>query len=55
MRKVKTLDNFVIAINKKGDHFVYTKDEWEYGEGFRYPEFECGQDIQEAIDNIESY
>lgn len=55
MKKVKDMNSFVIAKDKKGDHFVFTQDEWDYGEGFRYPEFECGTDIQEAIDNIESY
>lgn len=33
---------------------VYTKDEWEQGEGYRYPEWEAGN-MQEAKDFIDSY
>lgn len=54
MKKVKSLKGYVIAINKQGDHSVFTQEEWAYGEGLRYPEFECGPNIQECIDNINS-
>lgn len=33
---------------------VFTKDEWSYGEGYRYPEWEAGN-MQEAKDFIDSY
>lgn len=33
---------------------VYTAEEWSYGEGFRYPEWEAGN-MQEAKDFIDSY
>lgn len=52
MKKVKTHKGFVIAVRKDGIYQVFTKDEWAYGEGLRYPEYDdCGS-LQEAIDNI---
>lgn len=55
MKKVKTYKGFVIAKDQNGEYFVFSTDEWAYGEGLRTAEFECGTDIQEAIDNINSY
>ena len=54
MKKVKQHKGFVIAADKSGVLHVYTKDEWSYGEGCRYPEWDCDH-MQEAIDFIESY
>lgn len=55
MKKVKEHKGFVIAINTDGSEYqVFTKDEWSYGEGMRYPEYDgCGS-VQECLDNINS-
>lgn len=54
MKKIKTYKGFVIALDKKGFHHIFTKEEWAYGAGCRYPEFEAGN-MQEAVDFIDSY
>jgi hypothetical protein len=53
MKKVRTYKDFVIAINGV-EYFVFTKEEYSFGEGYRSPEFECGS-VQECMDNINSY
>ncbi|MCY9056091.1 hypothetical protein MOE90_20860 [Bacillus spizizenii] len=53
MKKIKRYKGFVIA-QEKGVIHVFTKDEWAYGEGCRYAEWECDS-MQEAIDFIDSY
>lgn len=53
-KKVCTFKGFVIAKDSDGYFLVYTKDEWSYGWGLRYPEFECGS-IEECKENIKSY
>lgn len=53
MKKIKQYKGFVIAQDKEFYH-VFTKDEWSYGEGFRYPEIEAGS-VKEAEDFIDSY
>jgi hypothetical protein len=61
MKKVKTYKGYIIAeLNKKEQlekntrYQVFSKDEWQYGENYRYAEFDdCGS-IQECIDNIRS-
>jgi hypothetical protein len=45
---------FVIALKPDGYYDIYTKEEWSYGHGMRYPEHEAGT-IQEARDFIDSY
>lgn len=59
MKKVKVYKGYVIAeSNEKerkngvSDYQVYTKEEWEYGEGLRYPEFDDCCSIQECMNNI---
>lgn len=53
MKKVKMYKGYVIAVNKEGTQYqVFTKEEWSYGEGFRYPEFDDCASIKEAIENI---
>jgi hypothetical protein len=61
MKKIKSLKGFIIAqANAKeikdgsGEFVLFTKDEWEYGEGCRYPEWEC-EGLSEAIDFINNY
>ncbi|MED3440194.1 hypothetical protein P4393_12085 [Bacillus subtilis] len=54
MKKIKQYKGFVIAQDKKEVFHVFTKDEWVYGEGCRYAEWEC-DNMQEAIDFIDSY
>lgn len=54
MKKVKQYKGFVIAIDKKGVYHLFTKDEWGYGAGCRYAEWEC-DNLTEAIEFIESY
>lgn len=59
MKKIKEHKGYVIAENPKIDdvnsypYYVYTKEEWSFGEGCRYYEFEC-ESIQECLDNLES-
>lgn len=54
MKKVKQYKNFIIALDKEGFYHIFTKEEWSYGKGYRYPEHEAGS-LQEAIDFIDSY
>ncbi len=56
MKKVKIYKGFIIAQDKKdpNEWAVFTKDEWEMGEGYRTPEFEC-QSLKECKENIDSY
>lgn len=54
MKKIKQYKGFVIAQDKKEVFHVFTKDEWAFGEGCRYAEWEC-DNMQEAIDFIDSY
>lgn len=54
MKKMKTHKGFVIAYGQDNFYHVFTKEEWSYGEGFRYEEWEAGS-IREAIDFIDSY
>jgi hypothetical protein len=65
MKKVKTYKNFVIAKGKNSSsltfnllneelYFIFTKEEWSYGNGCRYHEFET-ENLQEAKDFIDSY
>lgn len=54
MKKVKMYKGFVIAQSKDGLYHIFTKDEWSYGHGCRYPEHEVGS-VEEAIDFIDSY
>lgn len=45
---------FVIAVSKNVEMFyVFTKDEWLRGTGYRYPEFECCS-VAECKENIDS-
>lgn len=54
MKKIKQYKGFVIAQDKEGILHIFTKEEWSYGNGCRYPEHEAGT-VQEAIDFIDSY
>jgi hypothetical protein len=54
MKKVKTYKGFVIALDKEGTYHLFTKDEWSYGAGCRYPEHEAGS-IEEAVEFIDCY
>jgi hypothetical protein len=54
MMKVKQYKGFVIAIDKEGFYQIFTKDEWSYGAGCRYPEHEAGT-MKEAMEFIDSY
>jgi len=61
MKKVKTLKNFVIAeTNEKerqegqSEYIIFTKEEYSFGEGCRYPEHETGS-IKEAEEFINNY
>lgn len=55
--KVTQYKNFKIQ-EVKGDtqteFHVYTNEEWSYGKGFRYAEWEAGT-IEEAKEFIDSY
>lgn len=54
MKKHCQYKGFVFAVDHGGYFHIFTKDEWSYGEGCRYPEHEAG-DIQEAKDFVDSY
>lgn len=56
MRNVRQYKGFVIATESKreGYFYVFTTEEYEYGNGCRYHEWEA-QNIQECIDFIDSY
>jgi hypothetical protein len=46
---------FVIVFNKETKEYaVFTKDEYSYGKGYRYPEIECSS-IKEAKEFIDHY
>ena len=53
MKKVKTYKKMIIATDGE-EFFVFTQDEWSYGEGCRYPEMECGS-VTEAELFIDCY
>jgi hypothetical protein len=59
MKKVKQIKEYVIAeLNAKEQketgytHYVYTKEEYSFGPGCRYPEHEAGS-LQEAIEFVD--
>lgn len=52
-KKVMAKAGFIISVNEAEEWHVYRKEEWSYGEGMRYPEFECGS-LKECYDNITS-
>ena len=56
MKKIKQYKNYVIAYDKDSNNYcLFTKEEWSYGEGMRYPEWDsCGSvaECEEFIDNI---
>lgn len=61
MKKIKTLKGFIIAeTNEKeraegqSNYLIFTQDEYSYGEGLRYPEWEA-ESITEAEEFIKSY
>jgi hypothetical protein len=54
MKKVKAYKGFIIALDKEGRYQLFTKDEWSYGNGCRYPEHDTCT-IAEALEFIDSY
>lgn len=59
MKKVKDMNGYVIAeLNSKErqelntNYQVFTKDEWKYGEGCRYPEYDDCETLQQAIELV---
>lgn len=54
MKKIKTYKGFIIAIGKDDRYHLFTKDEWECGEGFRSEEWDTGS-ITEATQWIDVY
>ena len=56
MKKIKTVKGMVIAQDKDTQEYaVFTKDEWSYGEGCRYPEFDGIEKIEEAEEQAKNY
>ena len=53
-KKVKAFKDFIIAVDSKDltDWKVFTKEEWQYGNGLRYSEFDCGS-FDECMENID--
>jgi hypothetical protein len=55
MRKVKTYKGFIIALELATSRFqLFTKEEWAYGNGCRYPEHDTCT-IEEAIEFINDW
>jgi len=59
MKKVKQLTSkngvkMVIAKDESG-YSVFTKEEWDQGKDFRYPEFDEIENIGEAIGQAKHY
>jgi hypothetical protein len=49
MKKIKVVNNMVIDFDKKtAEYSVFTKDEYSYGEGCRYSEYDGITKIEEA-------
>jgi hypothetical protein len=62
MKKVREYKGFIIAeLNKKEksekntNYMVFLKEEWEYGEGCRYPEFDDMETIELALEAIKNW
>ena len=53
MKKVSTYKGFTIAI-EGGTYYLFTKEEWSYGRGYRTAEWEAGS-MEEARNFIDSY
>ncbi len=61
MKKVKTLKGYVIAETNEKERIeenkcnfeIFSNEEWQYGDGCRYPDWEC-ESIQECTDFINS-
>jgi hypothetical protein len=58
MKKIKSKKKFVIVETNKreraegyNNYLVFTKEEYSYGEGLRYPEFDAGS-VKECEDFI---
>ena len=54
MKKLKQYKGFIVAIDKEGTHHIFTKEEWSYGHGCRYPEWEADT-LNECLEFIDSY
>lgn len=50
MKKISTVKNCIIAQDNDGSYSVFTKDEFSFGEGCRYPEYDGIQSLEEAKD-----
>ena len=49
MKKICMINGNVIALDEKTSTYsVFTKEEYAYGEGYRYPEFDGMETIEEA-------
>lgn len=49
MKIIKRINGMVIAQAKDGSYSVFTREEYAYGEGCRYAEFEDIDNLEEAI------
>jgi hypothetical protein len=54
MKRVKAYKGFIIALDQENTHQIFTKNEWSYGDGCRYPEHETIT-MQEAVEFIDCY
>ncbi len=51
MKKVKQVKGCVIGYEKETKTYeVYTSEEWSYGNGMRYPEYDGIDTLDEAIE-----
>jgi hypothetical protein len=50
MKKLMHVNGYVIAINKEGYYSIFSNEEYAYGEGFRYAEYDYIETLAEAIE-----
>lgn len=56
MKKIKQLNGMVIAQDTKTQEYsIFTKEEYSYGEGLRYPEFDGIDSLEEAETQARNY
>jgi len=55
MKRRCTIGNYLIAFDQKTNTYsVFTKEEYAYGEGYRYPEYDGIETIAEAREKATS-
>lgn len=50
MKRIMRVNGHVIAINKEGFYCIFSNEEYSYGEGSRYSEYDDIETLTEAIE-----